>query len=287
MVWAASTIIALGATAVGAGVAINNTNKAIKSQEQSGRDASQTAITAQREAQAFQQKQSDQARADREPWRAQGVNKLAELGQRTAPGGDLMRSFGMADFQKDPGYEFRQAEGMKGINNSAAARGSLLSGAALKAASRYNQDFASNEFGNASNRFVTNQTNQFNRLASLADVGQVAANQNASGSMQLGSSVGNALMNTGGFVGGNQIGSGNARASGYLAQGNNLVGALNQGVSMWKNANTNNQNALYNSPNNYGGGYNPNGTFSPNTYGDGSNPYAGYDANAAGGWGGE
>ena len=49
----------------------------------------------------------------------------------------------MSDFTRDPGYQFRQQEGQRGVENSAAARGGILSGGALKAISRYNQDFAS------------------------------------------------------------------------------------------------------------------------------------------------
>lgn len=234
--------------AVGSTVSAISGNKASKAQAQSAREATDAQTQSQRESIDFQREMSDQARADREPWRAMGANKLAELGQRTAAGGDLSRTFGMSDFQTDPGYQFRMAEGMKGLTNSAAARGGLLSGAALKAASRYNQDFASNEFGNSYNRFQTNQTNQFNRLASLADVGQVAANQNASGAMSMGQNVGNGMMNTGQMIGNNLIGAGNARASSYLATGNALTGAMNQGLSAWNQ---------YNAPrDNYGGSYN-------------------------------
>jgi len=47
----------------------------------------------------------------------------------------------------DPGYQFRMNEGMKAINASAAAKGGLQSGAALKAAQQYGQGLASQEYG--------------------------------------------------------------------------------------------------------------------------------------------
>lgn len=219
--------------AVGGTVSAVMGNKAAKAQEQSARDATDAQLKMSRESIEFQREMADRARADQADWLNMGKNKLAELGQRTAAGGDLSRSFGMSDFQTDPGYQFRMAEGMKGMTNSAAARGGLLSGAALKAASNYNQMGASAEYGNAYNRFQTSQTNQFNRLASLANVGQVAANQNAGNAMQLGQSVGNNMMMTGQQMGNNLIGAGNARASGYMAQGNALVNGINQGVSAW------------------------------------------------------
>ena len=230
----AATWLVAGATVGGAMINKRSAGKASDAQAQAAQDANATELVKQREAQAFQQKQADQARADQEPWRVAGGNALTQLSQRMAPGGDLMRNFAMSDFQQDPGYAFRQAEGMKGITNSAASRGNLLSGAALKAASRYNQDFASAEYGNAFSRFKGNQEGKYNMLANLAGVGQVAANNNGSNAMTLGSNVGNALTNTGQNMGRNLIGAGDARASGYIAQGNQLSGLLNQGVSAWK-----------------------------------------------------
>ncbi len=71
--------------------------------------------------------------------------------------GDLFRNFTMQDYQADPGYQFRLDQGNKALNNSAAARGSLLSGATLKAIADYNSGAASQEYGAAQNRFSGNQ----------------------------------------------------------------------------------------------------------------------------------
>lgn len=78
--------------------------------------------------------------------------------------------FTPAQFQVDPGYAFRMSEGMKGLERSAAARGGLLSGAALKGIQRYGQDLASQEYQNAFNRYQTARTNTLNPFASLAGV---------------------------------------------------------------------------------------------------------------------
>lgn len=144
--------------------------------------------------------------------------------------GSLTKNFGLSDFQTDPGYEFRKAEGMKGIENSAAARGGLLSGAALKAAGQYNQDFASNEFGNAYNRFNTNQTNNFNRLATLAGVGQTANNAVQSAGQNYANNAGANLVNAG-----NAAAAGAQRASGYMGQALGFAG--NQLQNAWGNYN--------------------------------------------------
>ena len=224
----------IGAVAGGL-IAANGAKKAAKTQADSAQAASDSSLQAQREAMAFQQKQADQARSDSEPWRIAGGNALTRLTAGTADGGEYMRNFGAADFQADPGYQFRVAEGMRGLTNSASARGGILSGAALKAASAYNQNMGSQEWGNANSRFNTNRDAGYNKLASLAGVGQTVAQQNGQNAMQLGQMGAQGMMNTANQVGQNMMGAGNARASGYMAQGNVLTGMLNQGVSMWNN----------------------------------------------------
>ena len=149
--------------------------------------------------------------------------------QGTSNAGDpnfnsLMKTFTNEDFVKDPGYQFRLDEGQKALQRSAAARGGLLSGAALKATSRYGQDYASNEFQNAFNRDTTNKTNIFNRLASVSGVGQTAANQNSQNAMMTGNNIAQ-----------NQIGAGNARASGYMGQANAITGSIGQGINYFQN----------------------------------------------------
>lgn len=93
--------------------------------------------------------------------------------------GRLLKEFTNEDFVKDPGYEFRMSEGEKGINRSAAARGGYDSGTALKSLLRYNQDYASNEFGNAFNRDSINKSNTYNFLSGQSAAGQNAANTSA------------------------------------------------------------------------------------------------------------
>ena len=64
----------------------------------------------------------DKNRADMEPWRQASLPALDQLSAGTAPGGDFNRDFTLADFNRDPGYQFRMDEGMRGIEGSAAAR---------------------------------------------------------------------------------------------------------------------------------------------------------------------
>lgn len=205
-----------------------------------------------------QQAMYDQTRTDNMPWHDAGVTALNQLSTGTQPGGQFMHSFNAQDFVKDPGYAFRIQQGQDALDNSAAAHGSLLSGAQIKASTDYNQNFASNEYSNAYNRFNTDRSNQFNRLSGVAGTGQTANNL-----------VGQIGMGTANQISSNTLGAGNARASGYMGQANALTGAIGTGINGMNQYNAMQQANLYGSPMNFGGGYNPNGSFSPNTYGTG------------------
>lgn len=145
----------------------------------------------------------NQQRADQEPWRKAGADALSQLGNA-----DFQRDFTSSDFSQDPGYAFRMAEGQKALERSAAARGGLQSGAAMKAIGRYGQDYASNEYQNSYNRFNSDRDRRFNRLSSIAGIGQTANSQ-----------IGAAGQNYANQVGQNMMGAANAAAAGQAAQG--------------------------------------------------------------------
>lgn len=138
--------------------------------------------------------------------------------------GSLMRDFGLADFEKDPGYQFRMDEGMKGVEGSAAARGGLLSGAAQKAIQKYGQNFASNEFGNAWQRDSANKTNKYNRLKSMVDTGTGA-------STQIGNAAGQFAQNTAS----NNAALGNAQAAGAIGQANAWTQGIGTALGSYQN----------------------------------------------------
>jgi len=186
----------LGAGALGAFGA----NRAAKTQAQ----AAQQGLDA-------QQRMYEQTRADQEPWRQAGMTALNQL----VPLATNYQKFGMDQFQQDPGYQFRLNEGLKALDRQAAARGGLVSGNAMKAASRYGQDYASNEYTNAFNRYQAERNAQLNPLQSLAGVGQSATNY-----------LSNAAQNMGQAQNQNIQGIGNAQASGYVGGANALTSAL-------------------------------------------------------------
>jgi len=163
-----------------------------------------------------------------------GENRLLDLlglskNTGTTGYGSLMKDFGMSDFQADPGYAFRMSEGLKGLDRTAASRGGLLSGAALKGAERYGQDLASQEYSNAYNRYQTNRANKLNPLQSLAGQGQTTANTLGTAGQNYATSAGQGYMNAA-----------DARASGYVGSANAWSNALGSV------ANNYNQNQLMN-----------------------------------------
>jgi hypothetical protein len=215
-----TTAAILGSAAIGAGTGIAS---GIMGSKAAGNAAKQQAAAAS-EANRLQRDMFQQQRKDQAPWREAGASALGDLANP-----DFKRDFTSADFQKDPGYDFRMQEGQKALERSAAARGGLQSGGTLKALSRYGQDFASNEYNNAYNRFNADRDRRFNRLSSIAGLGQTANNQ-----------IGAAGQNYANQVGANQMGAANAAGAAGIASanawGNSLSGIGNLGMQgLWMN----------------------------------------------------
>ncbi len=181
----------------------------------------------------------DQSRADLDPWRQAGSGALSQMGSQ-----DFQRDFTANDFTKDPGYDFRMAEGQKALERSAAARGGLQSGGTMKALSRYGQDYASGEYQNAYNRFNQDRDRRFSRLSSISGQGQAAAAGQANASGNYASQMGQAGQNYATNVGNNTMGAANAAGAagiaGANAWGSALSGAANAGMQGAVMANQNN-----------------------------------------------
>ena len=198
------------------------------------KSAAKTQAAATDRAGEIQKQMFDEQNRLQEPFRQGGMaaqNKLLTYfglpgGTEGADYGKYTRDFGMSDFTTDPGYSFRLAEGQKALDRAAAARGGLISGGALKAAQRYGQDFASNEFTNAFNRYQTNRANQLQPLQSLMGAGQTATNTMGNAAANYGTNAGN-LVTSGGA----------ARASGYVGGANALTSGLGQYMNYTQNQN--------------------------------------------------
>ena len=158
----------------------------------------------------LQYKQYQENVARQKPFYDVGVNALPELVKASK-----YTPFSMQQFQQDPGYGFRLKEGQQALERSAAARGGLISGGALKAAQRYGQEMGSQEYTNAFNRYQLERQARLNPLQSLAGMSQTTANTLGTAGQQMASNVGEAQQNAAA-----------ARASGYVGQANALTGGL-------------------------------------------------------------
>jgi hypothetical protein len=208
----ASALIAGTAALAGGAIAAGGAKKAARAQEQAAEKA-----------QLAQERMFQEQKALQEPFRQAGLTAQEQIMQLLGVGGDataagygsLAKPFGQTDFEQDPGYAFRQAEGMKALERSAAARGGLLSGGTMKGIQRFGQDLASQEYGNAFNRYQIERAARLNPLQSLMGSGQSATNVLTGAAGQAGQNEA-----------ANLYGAGQARASGYVTSANALGGAL-------------------------------------------------------------
>jgi hypothetical protein len=253
MSFAIAAMASAGAALVGAGASIYSSNKAAESQRES--IAASTAA---------QQKAFDEQKALNAPFREGGIaaqnRLLTYLGLTPAEGsgvtvdpndpnfGKYVGDFGMKDFEADPGYAFRIKQGIKSLEQSAAARGGLLSGSTLRGITDYGQGAASQEYGNAYQRYQTNRANQLNPLNGILGMGQTATNN-----------VSNAAGNLGQGLAQGAAATGAANASSYMNTGNALTNALSGGANAYMNANMINRM--------FPGGSNPTSVGSASGYG--------------------
>lgn len=194
---------------------------------QAAKKGAQEQAGATRYAADLSQQQYEQTRADQMPWLEAGkgaLNKLIPLASNYKP-------FDYNTMAQDPGYAFRLSEGQKALDRQAAARGGLISGSALKAATRFGQDMGSQEYTNAFNRYQTERAAELNPLQSLAGVGQTTATNLGTLGASNAANVGNLMTSGAAASAAGRVGQTNAITSGlgtYLNynQGNNLVDAL-------------------------------------------------------------
>lgn len=197
--------VAIGGSAlIGAGATIYGASKAADAQTAAANQANATV-----------QQQYAQTRTDLQPFRDIGTSSATELQSRlpflTSP-----ITMDQATLEKTPGYQFNKTQGLKAVQNSAAARGLGVSGAALKGAATFATGLADNTYQNQFNNENINRTNAYDRLKSLIDTGENAAAQTG----VLGSKAATTIS-------GNTVGAGNANAAASNATGGAFSTAAN------------------------------------------------------------
>ena len=204
-------------------------NRAAGEQADAATRAAEVQAGASRYAADLQQRQYEENVTRQKPFYQAGVNALPELVSASK-----YTPFGMDQFQQDPGYGFRLSEGQKALERSAAARGGLISGGALKAATRFGQDMGSQEYTNAFNRYQTEREARLGPLRTLTGMGQTTAQQLGAAGAQNASAVGGYGMAGANATAEGYTGAANARASGYMGAYN----ALNSGLTNYLNYNS-------------------------------------------------
>lgn len=254
----AAGAISAGSSLLGGILGNSAASKAAAAQAAAGKAASGLAGAAGQAAGVAQSGQIAAENANAAPYTTLGSGTAGELGGLLAPGGALTQGYqsfsaptGVTE-QNDPGYAFRLQQGQNALQNSAAARGGLLSTGTAKSLADYNQNAASAEYGNVYNRalqtygtnqqnFNTNNTNLYNRLYGTTALGSQAASalnnvtqsgtQNLTGDLlSTAQTQGNDIMGIGNATAGGIVGGSNALTGGLSAAGN----ALGQGVSLAK-----------------------------------------------------
>lgn len=159
-----------------------------------------------------------------------------------------------ADVTSTPGYQFGLDQGQTALDRKTAAMGGRVSGAALKASSRYATDYATTGYNAAYQR----GQDRLNRLASLAGIGQTATQASAA-SGQASTNAITAL----------QTAQGNNAATGGIAQANIWGGAGNQLAAIYGNRS---QTPTYQTPTQFQNGTSYYGGSGSTLYGDGYGP---------------
>lgn len=124
-------------------------------------------------------------------------------------------------FKQSTGYQSRLNQGMSALSATFAGRGMSQSGAAIKSALRYGQDYASNEFGNYMGYLSNQQGVGLSGASALAGVGQSYA-----------SNVTNLNSQNAQFLGQAAV----ARANNNNQMWGGILGGVGQAVSAFGNA---------------------------------------------------
>lgn len=190
------------------------------------RKAAGQSAAASGEAIDLQKQMFDKQMQLQDPWYQAGVAGVNRLAAGLSKGGEFSIPFSSTKWQEDPGYSFRLSEGLNALNKQAAARGGLISGNALKEATRYGQNMGSQEYQNAFSRYYTERDNIMKPLQYMAQMGQSSANTMGGAASNYGANAGNLMMTNATNQANSLLNAGNIRASQYGGYGRALDQAL-------------------------------------------------------------
>jgi len=221
-------IIAGVGSIIGGIISGNAANNAATAQQQAAQQAQQLIATNAQQGLGIERGALQSEQQNLQPYQQAGTTALSNLSG--------MQPFSAPTAEQaaaTPGYQFQLTQGLKALQNSAAARGGLLASGTAKAINDYAQGTAASNYGNVYNRALQTYQTNFGNQMSLAGLGANAAT-NLSG-LEAGNANAQAgILGSSAAEEAQQVNNaGAARASGYAAQGNiwgNIIpGAIQSG----------------------------------------------------------
>ena len=157
--------------------------------------------------------------SQQQPWRQAGQTALGQISDMTP---QFTHAFNAADLKSNlaPNYQFQLDQGLGAVKNAGNLQTGLLSGNTLKGINDYAQNFAGNAYQQAFNNYNAQQSNIFNRLSSIAGLGQTANQTTAQAGVQTAGNAGNAM-----------LAGGAAQAAGTVGAANALSGGINNAAT--------------------------------------------------------
>jgi len=209
------------------------------------KSSSQTQANSADKAAQLQYQEFEQTQANEQPWLKAGQVGLSQLMSGLQPGGYFSTPYSgtftaptAEEARATPGYQFTQSEGEKAIERGASASGGAITGGTEKsleafdtglADQTYQQTFQNklNEFMTQFNTYNTNQSNLYNKLASVSNLGQTTATQLGQLGQQSATAQGGYLTSGAAAQAAGTVGAANAYTSGLQGLTNNASGYLN------------------------------------------------------------
>jgi len=217
------------------------------------------------------QSEISNATATSSPYTSLGSTTSQELLNALAPGGTLTQGWNQtfsaptaAEAAATPGYQFQLQQGLNALQNSAAARGGLLSTGTAKNLENYAQGLASTNYQNTFNNalqayntnystFRNNQNDLFSRLFGTTGLGENAANSLNALRGNMSADLARNYIGNAQLVGNDLMGVGNAQAAGTIGSTNALVGGLGGAINSVNQQLTLNRILGAQNSSNYGG----------------------------------
>lgn len=212
MTWIAVAVV--GGSLISGAISAHSASSAAQTQADAANKATDTQL------QMFNTQNAQQA-----PYRQAGYTALGQIGaQSSDPNSYFNHQFSADDLNTNlaPNFDFMRSIGSGAVSNMANAMGGL-GGNSLAEISKWNTGFAQNAYQQAFQNYQDQRTGIFNRLASIAGLGQTAASNSSTGASTFANGIA-----------GSQMGAGNALAAGQVGVGNAISGGINNAMGWYQ-----------------------------------------------------